>query len=309
MLVQTFTDFELVAVDDASSDSSLAILNEFATRDKRVQVFARPHGGIVATRNFGIKSSNGEFIASLDNDDVMLPQRLEHQADHITQNSRCVGVGAAALLVDEDGDPMMERHYPNSNADIEAELLAGKNPMMQPNVMFRKASLIDVGCYRNGFDFSEDYDLFLRLSEIGELHNLSNVLVKHRQHQQRASYSHYQQQQRAAQQALTEAYARRSIDRPPPTIETGSHPSTRKQYHIRCANDAWDGGNIATARKHAIAILSSNPFSFRGLELLSRTLMGKSVYRLVLKFKRIIRPTKSVVANCLQASSNRNSIN
>lgn len=293
-LAQTFEDLELIAVDDESTDTSLEILRNHASQDDRIHVIVRPHTGIAGARNDGIEAASGKYVAALDNDDAMYPQRLERQVAFLEEQDDFVAVGAAAMLVDVDGDPLIERRMPGPADDIERELLDGRNPMMQPGVMFRRDALLEVGGYREAFNFSEDFDLFLRLSERGRLSNLDEVLLRHRQHINRASVSQFEQQQRVAEQALREAYARRGLDRELPRIPTAWHPDTPVGYHTRCASDAWDGGNIDTVRKHARALRRLNPFSLRAMELYSRTLMGRRTYDLVTSIKSWLRPLKAM---------------
>ncbi len=295
VLSQTLRDWELIAVDDGSTDDSLSILNRYAAADPRIRVIPMPHAGIVATRNTGIHSARGQFIAALDNDDAMLPERLERQLEFLRSHPNVVAVGAAGLLVDADGDPICERSFPTSCEEIELELLSGRNPLMQSCMMFRRESIIRVGCYQDGRNFSEDFDLFLRLTEIGCIANLGDVLIRQRQHISRASASHYEDQNRVVMWALRDAYDRRKIARDLPVIEGSWHPSTPRDYHIRCASDAWDGGHIATVRKHARALLAEDRLSLRGMELYSRTLMGRPAYHLFAKAKSLLRPLKSIL--------------
>ena len=288
-LMQTFADLELIAVDDESTDRSLEILRDYESRDKRVRVIARSHTGIVGARNDGIDASRGRYVAALDNDDAMYPTRLAEQVAFLDEQEDVVAVGAAALLVDIDGDPLIERRLPTTAEDIEQELLNGRNPMMQPGVLFRRDTLLEIGGYRESSNYSEDYDLFLRLSERGKLRNLDRVLLKHRQHLNRASVSQYEQQRRVAAESLTEAYRRRGLDRPLPDIQAAWHPNTPAGYHTRCASDAWDGGNAATVRKHAFALWKLCPWSLRAIELYGRTVMGRRAYRIVEKLKARMR--------------------
>lgn len=288
-LTQTFADLELIAVDDGSTDRSLEILHDYESRDERVRVIARSHTGIVGARNEGIKAARGRYVAALDNDDAMYPTRLAEQVVFLEDQDDVVAVGAAALLVDIDGDPLIDRHLATAADKIEQELLNGRNPMMQPGVLFRRDTLLEIGGYRESCNYSEDYDLFLRLSERGKLRNLDQVLLKHRQHLNRASTSQYEQQRRVVVESLTEAYQRRGLVRPFPEIEAAWHPNTPVGYHIRCASDAWDGDNPATVRKHAFALWKLRPWSLRALELYSRTVMGRRAYSIVEQIKATIR--------------------
>jgi len=94
--------------------------------------------------------------------------------------------------------------------------------------------------------------------------------------------------------SLEEAYERRGITRELPNIEGSWHPTTLAGYHTRCASDAWDGGNIASVRKHARALWAEDGHSIRAIELYTRTLMGRRLYSLFANFKAVFRPLKKL---------------
>lgn len=292
VLSQSYSDWELVAVDDGSTDRSLEILHEFAAQDSRIRVLPMPHAGICCTRNTGIDAARGRYVAALDNDDVMLPSRLQAQFDFLESHPDHVAVGTAGLLIDVDGDPINERFFPTSSEEIERELLAGRNPLMQSSMMFRRAAMVEAGRYQEDRNFAEDYDLFLRLTETGKIANLGDVLMRQRQHVSRASAAHYDDQNRVVILALRDAFERRGLTGNVPTIEGSWHPTTLRDYHIRCASDAWDAGNTRSVRKHARALWRETGFSLRAIELYSRTVMGRPLYAVVEKFKATLRPLK-----------------
>jgi len=293
-LSQTFTNFELVAVDDESTDDSSDILKRYADADSRVRILQRSHGGIVAARNEGMAAARGEFIAAMDHDDVMLPERLALQVAFLRAHPDCVAVGGAGLLIDPEGDPLIERHHPTEPDEIEAELFAGRNPIIQPCVMIRRESVAAIGGYREQCNFAEDYDLFLRLSDLGRLANLPQVLIQYRQHMSRASHGHYQEQNHVLVAALQEAYKRRGRSDFTAPTEFSWHPTTLSGFHVRCVNDALDGGNDRTARKHVLALFRTAPLSPRTYDLLARTYLDRRLYGVVSFFKSLLRPLKAI---------------
>ena len=292
ILTQTFHDFELVIVDDESTDSTPQILGRIARSDHRVTVLSRHRTGIVGARNDGMNVARGEFIACMDHDDVMMPDRLQRQVDYLGKHPKCVAVGGFGLLIDPDGDPLIERRLPIDHQDIEEELFRGINPLIQPSVTIRRESIIAIGGYREESNFAEDYDLFLRLSDLGQLVNLPHVLVKYRQHMSRASHAHYENQNEVAAAALQEAFQRRGRDdfvKPQPQ---NWHPNTAAGFHIRCVNDALDGGNVQTARKHAWALFRQSPCSPRAWDLMLRVYLGRQGNRRLQAVKSMFRPLK-----------------
>ena len=169
LLSQTYTEFEVVAIDHASTDDSASILKEYALKDGRVKVFGFLDESFVDCLNFGIEKCRGNFIARMDADDVCRPERLALQVAYLNKNSDIGIVGTAVELFGNNGNPVQEgyRRYekwinslllPN---DIEREIFV-ESPMPHPSVMMRKEILCDrLGGYRN-FDGPEDYDLWLR---------------------------------------------------------------------------------------------------------------------------------------------------
>src|ERR1051326_2264165 len=103
VLRQTFSDFELIAVDDGSKDDSKKILEHFSANDARIRVISRPNTGIVGALNDGLAVARGEFIARMDADDVALPGRFQAQLDYLRGHPDCIAVGTAVQIIDARG--------------------------------------------------------------------------------------------------------------------------------------------------------------------------------------------------------------
>ena len=169
---QTLSDWELVAVNDHSDNSTLEIIQSIAKSDKRIKVVKNNGRGIVDAINLGIKISGSSIIARMDADDIMKSDRLKTQFEFLFQNREYGVVSSLVNHVNVDGLKNSGFHsYVNwlnktkSSKDISLNRFI-ESPIAHPSAMFRKEILYSYGLYRKG-DFPEDYELWLRLLEKG----------------------------------------------------------------------------------------------------------------------------------------------
>lgn len=213
VLQQTFTDFELLLLDDGSTDDSLAVLRAFQEKDARCRVFTRENKGLVATLNEAIGLAKGRYIARMDADDIALPDRLGLQVVYLDSHLECVCVGSAVELMDELGRKLIVwPQYPD-NESIQREALKGHTTICHPSAMMRKDALVACGSYRANMYPAEDLDLWLRLGESGKLANLSAVLLRYRMHSGSISGQAAKDgsQREAARKCCDEACERRGL--------------------------------------------------------------------------------------------------
>jgi hypothetical protein len=182
VLTQTFTDLELIAVDDGSTDESGAILADAQRRDPRVRIVTRPNGGIATAMNSGIDAARGRYLARLDADDVCHPTRIARQVEHLRANPDVAAVGTAIRVIDADGRELRTVVNP-SRAEGLAEAFELHDLIANPSVVMDADAVRAVGGHRAAFEPADDYDLFLRLLDAGyALDNLPEVLVDYRWH-------------------------------------------------------------------------------------------------------------------------------
>lgn len=190
-LAQTGASFEVVAVDDGSTDPSPAILAHYARRDARLRIISRPHRGLVAALNAGLAACRGELVARMDADDRMLPGRLAAQAALLAQRADLAGCGCPARVEPAAAMTPGARRYLEWNnslitpQDIRRQVFI-ESPLIHPTVMLRRAVLEAAGGWRE-FDGPEDYDLWLRLlfEHDAELAKVSRTLHVWRDHSDR----------------------------------------------------------------------------------------------------------------------------
>ncbi len=211
ILAQTYVDFEFLLFDDGSQDHSLAILREYERRDPRVRVFTRENRGVTPTRNELIGLSIGKYVAMMDADDVCLPQRLGHQVALLDENPDHVLVGAWLQYMNEKGQPIGVTRYPVEHSEIDAAHLKGFCSFAQSVVTVRRAALEAVRGYNVDFPVTADFDLWLRLAEIGKIHNLPEILIKIRVVEEGISGTASHKQNELARLACERAWSRRGI--------------------------------------------------------------------------------------------------
>lgn len=186
ILAQTFTNFELLVIDDGSTDGSRGILERFAARDARVRLVSRENRGLIATLNQGLALSRADIIARMDADDIALPRRFERQVGFMKSHPG-VDVCGTALVFHETGE---EKYLPEESAALQA-LTLFNTPVFHPTVIMRKASVLAVGGYASTAPCAEDYDLWERMLRAGSrFANLREVLLRYRVHPEmnRAKY-------------------------------------------------------------------------------------------------------------------------
>jgi glycosyltransferase involved in cell wall biosynthesis len=173
ILKQTFTDFEFIVVNDGSTDKTSEILNQYAEKDPRIKVFHKSNSGAAASANYGISKAQGKYIARIDSDDISYPHRLQTEVDLLNKNPNLALVGGGCHMIDQSDNIMGVRNIKVKN---EARTLLFRNIFQQSDVMFRKSVFENLGGYREKFKNGEDYDLWLRISEVAEIKKINNIL-------------------------------------------------------------------------------------------------------------------------------------
>ena len=178
VLNQTYSDFELIIIDDGSTDGTALIAREF--NDPRiVWVTNTTNVGIVPTLNRGIKLARGRYIARLDSDDWAHPERLALQVAVLEANPR---IGLVGSWMKTFGETTRSARYPVNDSDIRLWMLFG-TPFGHPSVMFRREwSRGNEGYYDQSFEFAEDFELWTRISSTWETYNIPQFLTHYRTH-------------------------------------------------------------------------------------------------------------------------------
>ena len=184
VLAQTLPSWELMVVNDCSTDRTLEVCNSY--RDPRIRVFTTPQNlNAAGARNLALEHARGEFVALLDSDDLMAPNRLERQLDFFHKNP-LVGVCGSYVETFETKEKVAGRgkiEYPCSNGRIKATMFF-YDPLVTSSVSIR-ASIVfetDKPVFRQDFAPSEDYELWARLIDRSQFSNLPEILTSYRVH-------------------------------------------------------------------------------------------------------------------------------
>jgi glycosyltransferase involved in cell wall biosynthesis len=187
---QTYDDFEVVVVDDGSTDTTLEILARWAGEDAKFRVLPLIHGGIIIALNTGLEVCQGEYIARMDADDLMHTERLVKQAAYLDAHPEvdlvsCHVTGFPSIKLREGFRIYIEwMNALVSHEDICREIFV-ESPLCHPSVMFRKQVVVDLGGYQE-HGWPEDYDLWLRMYLTGhKFAKLPEVLLEWREHPNR----------------------------------------------------------------------------------------------------------------------------
>lgn len=280
ILAQAFRDFELIFVDDGSTDDSLQILRKFESRDPRVRIITRPNTGIVGALNDGLAAARGEFIARMDSDDVATPDRFEKQVAFLHDHPDHVLVGSQVLLIDPEGEqlcPKSDTQY--THEAIDAAHLSHKWPLVHPTVMMRRSAVNAINGYRTKYEWLEDLDLFLRLAEVGKLASLSDVLLHYRLHPGSICHTREEDQDVIRPDLYKEVYERRGIAAPEGKAN-GRPDAARRLGEPGERDKLWGwwaliGGNVRTARKYAFRTVRAAPFTIDSWRLVFCALRGR----------------------------------
>ena len=180
ILDQQFQDFDILLIDDGSTDRSVEVMRSF--HDSRISIICNETNlGIPRTRNRGLELARGEYIALLDSDDRAGPDRLRKQVAYLNAHTDCVQVGSWCRMMNEEGIPLKKiKRQPTNPDEITAELLF-RCCMSNRTIMGRTEILRKSG-YRNDFPRCQDYDLHVRLSSRYRMANIPECLVLGRIH-------------------------------------------------------------------------------------------------------------------------------
>ena len=240
ILAQTFTDFELIIVDDNSQDGSPAISRSFAQRDNRVHLIElevnRGHG---AARNVGLAAASGRYFACQDSDDISLPERFQQQVNFLGAQPDVGAVGVYTRLVTDDLKPITDRKPPLGHAVIVLDHFLGllSAPFTHATLMMRRHLLLDVGGFGESARISPDCALMTKLLGKTKFANIADCLYLYRQHASQITTVQNAERKRETRLLRQERLERIWGEAPPETVQRLARvsPGSRLNWRERRA--------------------------------------------------------------------------
>lgn len=188
---QTHKNWELIVIDDRSTDGSWKVIQQFAQKDKRIRAFRNSvNRGVSYTANKASKLAKSQFIARMDSDDIATPKRLALQLAYLLRHPKVVALGGQCDVINEHNQVIGHKHFPTESKEV-AKMLFSFASIQQPTMMVNTALLPkDFQWYEEGMATAEEHELLFRLLQHGRLANLSHTLLQYRMHSSNISSRH-----------------------------------------------------------------------------------------------------------------------
>ncbi len=174
---QSYPHFEVLMVDDQSSDGSDQVCAVIAEMDERFKLLQSPHAGISSALNYGISQASGVYIASMDGSDLSMQNRFARQVEFLKENPDISFLGTFAHQINDAGEIDSSIEFPEDDLEIKAHLDRGQIAFLHPSMMIRRRALVELDGYREIFSICQDYDLWLRAQDRYSFANLPEHLV------------------------------------------------------------------------------------------------------------------------------------
>jgi glycosyltransferase involved in cell wall biosynthesis len=187
ILSQTYQDFEIIIVDDASTDKTWQVIQALAKTDKRIKTYRNPSNLYIAgNRNRLIKLSNGKYIAWQDADDISMPYRLEEEVKFLEKHTDVALVGGFIEFF-TDQKILSTRKYKRDDKSIRKTIFRF-SPVAQPSSMVRRKVFDEIGYYDVKYPPAEDLDVAFRIGTKYKFGNIQKVLIRYRESPNSATF-------------------------------------------------------------------------------------------------------------------------
>ena len=202
---QTFQDFEVLVINDNSTDNTVNILQSYT--DKRIQILNSQGSGISDALNLGLDSAKGEYIIRMDADDISLPERFEKQIKYLDENPDIAICGSIAQYFNDNSDLLYNIWQTPSEDKLIKTFLLTTVPLIHPSVIIRKSVLDKYELrYSTIYNGAEDFGLWTKAAKFVKFHNIEEVLLYYRRHNDNATFRNINQGRKAFQEIIRNNY-------------------------------------------------------------------------------------------------------
>lgn len=300
VLAQTFTDFELIIVNDGSTDNTATIIQSFD--DPRIVVIHQPNQGVAAALNTGLQYAKADYIARFDADDVCYPTRLQKQYAFMQQYQEYNIVGSAVNYMEQDGSYVFT-YYPAATTDPEIQSVKHHTcPFIHSSVLYHRKAILQQGGYNTGAHSFEDHLLWMHVLHEGRGYNIQEPLIKVRLNPQSVTIDEKWRTKafhRIKHRALQNGHLTASEAKQLEHILTKQNNQQVKQgaYHALLAKKyLWNNYKPEKAREHLREVLRLNKWNGNScllylLSFLPERLLRKTYKRMKTKetkYKQLI---------------------
>ena len=280
VLLQTFGDFELLIINDGSTDNTLNIINSF--NDNRIVVISQENKGIGAALNKGLSLARAEYVARFDADDICYPDRLEKQYHFISSNPEYIVVGSSGEYMDAKGNHVFTYRPPGKTNQEIKKVLHSVCPFIHSSVLFRKDVISSVGYNVNAYCF-QDHLLWHKIKDHGKMYNLPDSLIRVRlnptsismDETKRPAAFHEIKQNALKQNDISKEEGARLLN----IIRKQNNRKTKEgaYYSLLAKKFLWNNYQPVKARQHVRKAISINSFNMEGYVLFMLSFLPKTV--------------------------------
>lgn len=173
---QSYTNIELILIDDGASEENLQVIRNY--QDERIRYFKNAVNlGLTKSLNIGLQKANGKYIARIDSDDFSLKDRILKQVEFLESNQDYILCGTQYINITKDSKKLISEKFVHDHSKLVQRMLFG-NPFAHSTLFFKKAEALKIGGYCEDYRFSQDYDFVYRMSKLGKIENLTDILVE-----------------------------------------------------------------------------------------------------------------------------------
>lgn len=185
ILDQSYSKFELIIVNDGSTDNTGQIIKRF--EDERIKIIEKNNTGLIDSLNLGISLCKNNWVARMDGDDISIKDRLEKQIKLISEDVSVIG--GQCIIIDEKNSIIGKTWFKTDHASIIKRIKYGLPVLAHPTTLINKRIFVEVGGYDKYFNVSEDLDLWIKMSQKGKIINVNDTILYLRKHSNNISYT------------------------------------------------------------------------------------------------------------------------